>query len=303
MSILGLIGAGAGSMLGQWAQAGQQNKWNKDNAKEMAELNYLYGEKSADAAYQRQLGLLNANVQANSYGEKVRQAKEAGLSVGLLYGQGGAGGSASGGTAPQGTGASGMAAPQATQMANGLDVMNQIAQAKKVENESKLVDAQRKNIEADTAKKEAETNLTPMQRALMKEQAVAQWIENERKEYEQSGETSGPAVKSIRHEALGRTTSIASNSYFSQKLSTEIAEVMSRTESNKAMAELNTEKKIGYWTELLNATKNADSQAIQAAAIKLAAEWNTGEFTNWKTWKETAGDAVKAVGDLIRMKP
>lgn len=54
--------------------------------------NYNYGEMAADAAHERSLGLLSAEKEANSYVSQVADAKEAGLSIGLLYGGGGAGG-------------------------------------------------------------------------------------------------------------------------------------------------------------------------------------------------------------------
>lgn len=196
---LGLLGAGTGllGMANQNNQAKKQDERSLAMSKEMAGVNYQYGEQAADNAHQRGLALLEANKQANSYEEKVRQAKAAGLSIGMLYGGGGAGGSASGSTGAQGGGASGMGAPQAAERASGLDVisaMNNIkmaqAQTRKVENESRLVESQKENIDADTTQKLAQADMTPTQKELMRQTAISQFIENERKEWQQ-GESEG----------------------------------------------------------------------------------------------------------------
>lgn len=317
MSIIAAgIGAGAALLGGALSgasgrkQAKEQDARNLAMSKEMAGVNYEYGEKSADNAYQRALGLTEQLRKNNSYEEKVRQAKAAGLSVGQLYGGGGAGGSSSGGSAPQGNGASGMAAPQAAPRPAGMEVAamtNQIrlaeAEVQRVRNESKLVDAQKEQIEATTEKSKEETKTTQdmrdVQKALVRNQAISQFIENERKEWENTGRNEHE-VSMSKDSVTGYTTVIDTRGQFNQQVASEIAETMSRAENNQALAELNTEKKKGYWTELLNATKRADSAGIQAAAVKLAAEWNTGEYTNWKTWADTAVDAVGAVSNVIR---
>lgn len=311
------ITAGAallGGIFGKKSQnreAERQDARNLAMSKEMAGVNYEYGEKAADNAYGRAMGLTEQLRKNNSYEEKVRQAKEAGLSVGMLYGGGGAGGSSSGASGPQGSGASGMGAPQAAPRAAGMEVaamQNQLrlaqAEVQRVQNESKLVEAQKEQIEATTEKSKAETatteELRETQKALMRNQAIAQFIENERKEWENTGGKDKYEKSISKDSGTGYTTIIDTTGAFNQQVAAGIAETMSRVEGNRALAELNTEKKKGYWTELLNATKNADSNAIQAAAIKLAAEWNTGEFTNWKTWADTAVDAVGAVSNLIK---
>lgn len=320
MSWIGAIGSVAGSALGlgggalsakqQRKLAEEQDQRNLAMSKEMAGINYGYGEQAADAAHQRSLGLLEANKQANSYQEKVNQAKEAGLSIGMLYGGGGAGGSASGGTGAQGSGASGMAAPTAAPKASGLEVMaamNELklaeASVRKVANESKLVNAQKENIEADTQKKSSETATTDTMREtskeLMRQQAIAQWIENEEKHWshqDQNNKSGLDAENSI----LNASFNIEKASPFNERMTAEVAEILSKTKGNEALAELNNAKKRGYWQELMNATKDSNSREIQANAMKLAAEWSTGEYTNWKTWADMATQAVGAVSELAK---
>ena len=69
-----------------------QNEQSKQNIEHAAAVNYGYGEKSADNAQARTKALYS---ELYSPEAKVKQLKEAGLSVGLMYGQGGPGGTSS----------------------------------------------------------------------------------------------------------------------------------------------------------------------------------------------------------------
>ena len=59
---------------------------------------------------------------------------------------------------------------------------------------------------------------------------------------------------------------------------------------------MNNKKAEGYFQELVNATAHADADKIKALAIKLTAEFNTGEFANWKTWADLGLQATQVVG-------
>ena len=82
-----IIGA-AGSIL----QNEIQNKQSKENIEHAAGVNYGYGEMAADSADARTRALYKDLYSPEA---KVKQLKNAGLSVGLMYGQGGAGGTTS----------------------------------------------------------------------------------------------------------------------------------------------------------------------------------------------------------------
>ena len=49
----------------------------------------------------------------------------------------------------------------------------------------------------------------------------------------------------------------------------------------------------------MNATKQADADAVRAAAVKLSTEWETGEYTNWRTWAELGVEAVNTVANAV----
>ena len=80
-----VIGA-AGSIL----QNQIQNYQSKENIEHAAKVNYGYGEMAAGSADARTRALYSSLYSPEA---KVKQLKNAGLSVGLMYGQGGAGGS------------------------------------------------------------------------------------------------------------------------------------------------------------------------------------------------------------------
>ena len=90
LGLLGSIGAGARQRKAIKAQKEAQKELNE----QAASLNYEYGEKAAENAYQRQLAMYNRSYEDQSYEAMVKQMEEAGLSVGLMYGGNGSGGGA-----------------------------------------------------------------------------------------------------------------------------------------------------------------------------------------------------------------
>lgn len=258
-----------------------------------AERNYQYGEMAADNAYERQLALN----ESQNYQNTVQDVKDAGLSVGLLYGGGGAGGSG-GGRASQGGGA-GSPGGDVAERAEEYEAIGLGLEAARVKNEQKMTEAEVEKTKAETENIKEQTatsvELTPVEKELTKQQAISQWIDNARKKFENEGSTD------LWEKGEFGELTIREEGNWNQQQAAEIAKALSEAEKNKAAAALDTDKKMGYWQELLNATKNSDAEAIKAAAVKLAAEWQTGEYTNWKTWKEVAKEGVGAVIDVIKM--
>lgn len=302
LGLLGNIGAGKRAKKAIAAQEAAQQRLNEQNA----QLNYNYGEMAADAAHQRSLGLLQAETEANSLENQVTDAKNAGLSVGLLYGGGGGGGSASAGGGAQGGGAGnqrGQAADYLEVQAQKIANKQAMADLTRAANESSLLKAEKEKIKAETENIKEETStsqeLTPLQKELTRQQGIEKWIENIRKEWEHQASDDSLGESSEQNDVLNIVAHIRKKGYFGEKVAQELAEALSRTEGNKALTELNTEKKKGYWQELLNATRMADNDEIRAKAIKLASEWSTGEYTNWKTWADIATDAIGAITKLV----
>lgn len=90
LGLIGSIGAGKRQEKAIEAQKNAQMELNQ----QAAELNYQYGERAAENAYNRQLAMYQRSYEDQSYKAMVKQMEDAGLSVGLMYGGNGSGGGA-----------------------------------------------------------------------------------------------------------------------------------------------------------------------------------------------------------------
>lgn len=158
----GIVGGASGilNMLGVGAK--RQIRQQKEMAENAAKINYKYGEMAAENAFERQQVLYNRTYQDQSYANQVAQMDAAGLSPGLMYGKGGAGGGGAGSTtgAPMGaTGAAGAgiaADPNARLQA--LMSLRQVRMSeRKNEAEVNLLNTQAEALKAEAAKNEEET--------------------------------------------------------------------------------------------------------------------------------------------------
>lgn len=158
----GVIGSASGilNMLGVGRK--KQIRQQKEMAENAAKINYKYGEMAAENAFERQQVLYNRTYQDQSYANQVAQMDAAGLSPGLMYSKGGAGGGGAGSTtgAPMGaTGAAGAgAAADPNAQLQALMSLRQIRMnERKNEAEIKLLDTQSKALEAEAGKNREET--------------------------------------------------------------------------------------------------------------------------------------------------
>lgn len=158
----GIIGSASGilNMLGIGRR--RQIRQQKEMVENAAKINYKYGEMAAENAFERQQVLYNRTYQDQSYANQVAQMDAAGLSPGLMYGKGGAGGGGAGSTtgAPIGTtgavGAGAAADPNAQLQA--LMSLRQIRMnERKNEAEINLLNTQAEALEEEAAKNREET--------------------------------------------------------------------------------------------------------------------------------------------------
>jgi len=243
---------------------------------------------------QKQMGLFNYDQQmkmwkATNYGAQRAEMEKAGLNVGLMYGKGGAGGAIA--NANPGN----VSGQQASSQNNSIAGMGMMLQARQIEAQAKLAEAQARKIESETP---TEGNLGDMTLANLKQQGISGMLDNALKAWM----TSDPDVRGGNEydKTLDYHTQIGEGSKAVEQINAALLKTASETNANLANIDLTNQKIKGYWTELLNETKKADAAGIQAAAQKLSAEWNTGEFTNWKTWAEIGMKAVQSVGSLIK---
>lgn len=158
----GVVGSASGilNMLGVGRK--KQIRQQKEMAENAAKINYKYGEMAAENAFERQQVLYNRTYQDQSYANQVAQMDAAGLSPGLMYGKGGAGGGGAGSTtgAPMGaTGAAGAgAAADPNAQLQALMSLRQIRMnERKNEAEINLLNTQAKALEAEAGKNREET--------------------------------------------------------------------------------------------------------------------------------------------------
>lgn len=158
----GIIGdvSGIFNMLGIGRK--KQIRQQKEMAENAARINYKYGEMAAENAFERQQVLYNRTYQDQSYASQVAQMDAAGLSPGLMYGKGGAGGGGAGSTtgAPMGaTGAvgAGTAADPNAQLQALMSLRQARMSERKNEAEVNLLNTQAEALKAETTKNKEET--------------------------------------------------------------------------------------------------------------------------------------------------
>ena len=157
--ISGIIGGASGilNMLGVGRK--KQIQQQKEMVENAARINYKYGEMAAENAFERQQVLYNRTYQDQSYANQVAQMDAAGLSPGLMYGKGGAGGGSTTGAPMGATGAAGAgAAADPNMQLQALMSLRQVRMSeRKNEAEINLLNTQAEALKAESNKNKEET--------------------------------------------------------------------------------------------------------------------------------------------------
>lgn len=283
-------------------QLKQQQKLNE----QAAALNYEYGEKAAQNSFQRSMDMYNREFVDNLPANQRKRLEEAGLSVGLMYGGAGSTGGANVGQMAQGpTGGAqaGNAANAAEQEANAINRMGMALQMQKLDSEVKVNESIAEKNRASAGRDVAETLTTEGSRNIfienLRNEGIAQWMQNNITRWQSENNaqsTQGePLMEMSRNQTYNTTHTLRENAMINEHMAMQIAEAYTAANANAATAELTTERAKGYWTELLNATMHAEADQIRAAAAKLSTEWDTGEYTNWKTWADLASNVSRTI--------
>ena len=96
-------------------------------------------------------------------------------------------------------------------------------------------------------------------------------------------------VNELEKKASAKVESLKQFEFESDK-----AKHVATTEANAAMKNADANTKNAATNE-----KMYENDKVRTAAMKLAAEWHTGEFTNWKTWVDTSCQGINTVGNAI----
>lgn len=304
-------------------------KMEKELLQEKARLNYEYGERAAKNAFQREQAMYQQSKQDNSFAARKADAMGAGLSPGVLYGSTGASGGGAGSTGGGklgATGTSGGDAPDPTIGIQSLLSMRQLKlQERKQEAEVKLMESQAKAAEAEAGNKAAQTKTEDAMRNVNK---ALKWLEGKDKYRSQilkriwdngSAFLKENDVYKIDKWGTDEVGNMFGSEEFNlndytmnmkelelQNALETVNKVSAEIDKIKSERDLNNEKRWLMFQELLVAKQNADTAAVEAAAKKLAAEWQTGEYTNWKTWVDIGGQAIdsltKIIGTVVGVK-
>lgn len=247
---------------------------------------------------------LNKNMyEYTGYASKVRQMKDAGLNPALMYAGGGAGGGVTGNVS--GGAGKGNASDEVSRRMADISSMGMALQNAKLA-------AEVRNLEVDADLKEstkdlnvAKTMTEDQQRDYLLEQlrlnGVDKFIDIVRKEWEQSNSTEDEdRADVVRNAKLNWTTNITGNSTFAKGLTTSVLKTQAETGNIMANKILTDKKAEGYYQELLNATSRADSDRIRALSTKLATDWGTGEYVNWRSVADMASSGLNL---LSKIKP
>lgn len=239
-----------------------------------------------------------------SYAAQKEQLEKAGLNPALLYGMSGGGGTTTGGGGASGV-SGGNASDEASRRQAQIAAEGMALQRRAQVSQINLTNAQAKkeNAQADNLKEETTTE-TEQRAALIEkltQEGKGEWLENIKRNIEVSNnkETGEGNYQIFGNKLYGKIT-VPTDNLFKIGIATEIAQAEADAGNKKAQQILTSEQAKGYWTELLNATAHADSDKIKAAAIKLAMEWETGEFTNWKTWVDLGTNTINNLLEGIK---
>lgn len=310
-------GAAAGSTLGPWGAAaggvvggamGLLSGNQVDDQKKLSEQQYEYNKKLMEQSYGLQKDMYDYTFSKNTPAEQMKRLKEAGLNPALMQGLGGQSGAdtGGGGTSVGGGQASGNAERQAaTAQSAGM-----VLQAARLKGELDLQKAQKENIEADTENKKSKTTTENDQRETlienMRQEGLGRWIDNMQKKWQSREGDNQRQGEVYENEKLGEIYQIHENSYLADGMSAALIKTQAEGGNQAAQALMNNEKAKTIFGELQAkmiqaqaSKKQAENGETIALAMKLAAEFDTGEFTNWKTWTQLGMDGVNAIGNIL----
>lgn len=258
-------------------------------------ISSYYNERAAEKAYERSKDYFDYVAAYNTPEQQKKRLKDAGLSVGLMYGQAGSTGTQQAVGAPQAT-------VDTSDKAGGLGL-----QAMMVQKQMQLIDSQinKNNADANKGKSETET-IDKMRNTLvenLRQTGIAQWMQNLKNQaidWNQKDEF-GKRVGMTAESDIYGTYEFDFESQNGEQLAADLLTTLADAGNSNAQALLSNTKAKGYWQELLNAMNQADAAKTQAAANKLKAEFDTGEFVNWKQIVEVGGEALKLGVEAAKM--
>lgn len=305
------ISKGVGKLLGIDGDKDQLEQQEKLTAiQEASNLRQL------EASYAKQQEMYDYTYNKTTPLAQRKNLEDAGMNPALMYGIGGGtqGQTGAGGTSSSGGSADGSASRKQANIAEqGMGI-----QMAMLESQIDLNKAQAEDLRAGARNKEAGTTTIEEQREILTENlrqsGIAQWFENILTEHKANPNKEGIEIN--RNGILNRVFSVGEDSLQIKELTNAIAKTQAETGNLEANKILTDKKAMGYYQELLNETMKAqaamkganasEAQAangrIEALAKKLATDWGTGEYMNWKSWKDLGVEGVELITNVIGSK-
>jgi len=279
----GAVGSAAGSALGYGVDKllGVSQSRAKDQVDQQGKLM----KQQRDMNYEAQDRANEYNAPKN----QMKRLKDAGLNPALMYGGGGGGGStANQPMAIQSGSASNESERKRADNENvglGVQLTKMPSEIKQTQANTEKLGAEKENIEAKTKTENALRENTVNK---LIQDGYKSLLENFQKEWELTGKTILPANAAYNEIELV----INPNAAIPQQIITGLLKTKAEAGNADASALLTSEKARGYFQELVNETNKANAEGVKAAAAKLSAEFETGIFTNWKTWVKLATEII-----------
>lgn len=221
---------------------------------------------------------------------QMEQLKKAGLNPALMYSKGGTGGSTGGGGASVG---GGQASDESNRMRANTESTIAGMALQKLASE---IDVNKSVAERNRAEAQTTGETRPWIVEKLKQEGRGQWIDNVREKYMleyQSGD-----VRNYTNKTTGET--LTPGDIFTSQMATDLALTIAQTDNTISQKLLNDKKALYYFQEILNDTARADYAGVQAAAQKLAADFNFGDLYNEKWWiqlgQDVTGQILNGIG-------
>lgn len=315
--VSGLIGM-IGSKKREKRQLENQMKLNEA----AAETNYKYGEMAAENAFQRQMEMYQQSYKDQSYSSMRKQMEDAGLSVGMMYGGGGAGGEGGATSgAPQGSTGGAMAGDAAAIMQNELGLQQNAIRNREAEAQIRLAQSQAdlneaKAKESGAAKENTEAltqTLNEIRKFAVesqKQEALKKWLENIQEKLKLEGDSD---VIKYENKELGALIIVGEDSYSRRMMTTAIDNMLEDTNLKRQLQEYY--ERLGETQESIQAMNTSIAQlnnekvryvALEAYSdyIRAIAEYknaNTNEY-NAEVEKQFKNGVLKINKFLANLK-
>lgn len=296
---VGQQAAGMGmNMLDEWLFGNKRRKQQIKQQQKLTDQQVAANKELADYG----MGISKQMFEATGYGAQRRQMEEAGLNPALMYGHAGSGGSTQAVGAGQAGGA--QASDEMSQKRAAIEQQGMGLQMQRQQAEIRLLNAQAEEHEKGAELKGEQTTTESSKRETllenMKQEGIGQWLNNVEKRYSHTV-IKDDVMELYGNKVYGINTALQGMSAHAKEITSAILKTEAETGNQEAQELLTNEKAKYVFQELLVAMQNANANEVRAKASELSVMWDTGEFTNWRTWVEVGAKALNSISGVVNI--